>query len=1434
MKFKLFILGLFISININAAQIDQIFSVTQKTDNNSHNIAVSKQVNKLAELPRLAVEVPEIGIHNFTVQKKYTTNEEQVVWLGEGRDHSFASLIQSKYGLSGSIRTKDGIWQIRPTKGGGSQIIKFDKSQYQKTTDVIEPYTDIHKHAGDHIDASPAAFNSTPFQTIQTQAPQGFTESNDIRVLAYYSSDAINDYPNLRDLIELEFADANQAFVNSNINATLTLAGFIEISDYGTENNLYDMLARDDNFARMDEAKEKYDADLVHFFGENLGWVCGIAYYSANSSGWVDPEFGVGATASSCLGSLTFAHEVGHNLGARHDRYVENGGTSDYAYGYVDLENEFQTLMSYRDNCSDNGKSCTEITHFSNPDINYNDQPTGIAITEAEAANNATLLQKTTPLVANYTGVGYPGNFTVSKGTEANKVILNWDSMTGADGYELKRYQLSTACPDYNSLNTIYTTTTELSLTIDSTGDSSQYCYWLRAYKDYPHGARMYSAPTPVEIGYGSSRSIHISDIQPIHITNEQSVVTIDFTTNQSTTVSASIVEANASDWLTAEVSNTSGNQYRLTLTNTSEISASAIVVIEANGTKEYLPVQFSGYTNTAPVINVEETVNIPQAGSVSTSLIVTDDGGADKVILNYYSEDTSFIGNSQISIVNSELRVNLTHSLIGSASVIVTAFDGEMLTRKRVTFNVIRSNYNRPHIPEEVTLYVDGEKAITRRLPGYSIDADELTHTVRASPQNGSLTIDEGKFTYTPTSFSGTDSFVLESQLVANGDDNMPQDVYQTRFNLVPFTQVQLPFQQYIFGNEYARLLLTHRGQIWKWGRHYTSSSEREWITTPTLQLEGKWVSAVYLNGTDSIVLLKADGTLWMSGSEYLYSQQSGLPFFTEPKQIGTDRDWNSLSFNKGTESTWTVLLTKTDGSLWIIGAASELLNGVDQVNQPTQVTGLYHWQESTESVLLDMEGKVWTFSNYLNRELGRDETGSLIAPIELPEKATKVTGDIWRNYAYTKKGIYGWGKSLLLDDNRSDALTPTLLNNEEWKNSSFSTYYFSAVNTEGELFTSGINDSPTLGRGEGAIGKLSKVGEENDWLVSYSHVNDTYAIKADGSIWVAGGYDGAFHYWYILGLAEDEYQKQYFDFTQLPEFPEDTFGELDNDNDGILNFEDIDDDNDCIIDSLDPEPDVADSSDETCLDTDGDGIVNGIDEDDDNDGVVDVLDAFPLDASESVDTDNDGIGNNADTDDDNDGVPDESDAFPLDATESVDTDGDGIGNNADTDDDGDGVSDEEDTFPLDASESVDTDSDGIGNNADTDDDNDGVSDEEDAFPLDAAESIDTDKDGIGNNADTDDDGDGVSDEDDAFPLNATESVDTDGDGIGNNADTDDDGDGVADTEDPFPLDASRSVVPTNNVSESSGGGGSTSVLLVLLAMIAVYRFKLKSNTAN
>ena len=138
-------------------------------------------------------------------------------------------------------------------------------------------------------------------------------------------------------------------------------------------------------------------------------------------------DFGFGITDYRC-GGHTFAHELGHNMGLHHDRYVvEDRGTPGYtsypySFGYVNqrafergapFSSRWQTIMSYRNQCYDAWvfTGCAEILRFSNPDQTYNGDPLGVpgdhvsaSVTGPSDARRA--LNNTRTAVANFRPAG--------------------------------------------------------------------------------------------------------------------------------------------------------------------------------------------------------------------------------------------------------------------------------------------------------------------------------------------------------------------------------------------------------------------------------------------------------------------------------------------------------------------------------------------------------------------------------------------------------------------------------------------------------------------------------------------------------------------------------------------------------------------------------------------------------------------------------------------------------------------------------------------------------------------------------------------------------------------------------------------------------------------------------------------------------------------
>jgi len=133
------------------------------------------------------------------------------------------------------------------------------------------------------------------------------------------------------------------------------------------------------NDGYMDEIhglRNRYAADLVvlQFEGykDSVPKPQGAAFGPAFASVWHKSS------------PYLFAHEVGHLLNLRHDRYqrMKSGFFPGNAFNYGMSHPGFQwrTIMAYPDYCVDkNGRECPVIYRFSNPDQTYKGAPLGVS-----------------------------------------------------------------------------------------------------------------------------------------------------------------------------------------------------------------------------------------------------------------------------------------------------------------------------------------------------------------------------------------------------------------------------------------------------------------------------------------------------------------------------------------------------------------------------------------------------------------------------------------------------------------------------------------------------------------------------------------------------------------------------------------------------------------------------------------------------------------------------------------------------------------------------------------------------------------------------------------------------------------------------------------------------------------------------------------------
>ena len=192
-------------------------------------------------------------------------------------------------------------------------------------------------------------------------------------------------------------ARANLGLENSQIDLRIRLQGVEKIDYESSRSDMSEDLEYITNSEEIAQLRDKWGADLVSFIRPGIAdLTIGVAWILRDENG--HPERGYNVVASnSVTHRSTLLHEIGHNLGAAHDR--ENaaaGGIHPYSHGHrfgaSDGKN-YRTVMAYQPG--------DPINHFSNPNISYLNEPTGIASGEF-AADNARSLNRTGAIVANY------------------------------------------------------------------------------------------------------------------------------------------------------------------------------------------------------------------------------------------------------------------------------------------------------------------------------------------------------------------------------------------------------------------------------------------------------------------------------------------------------------------------------------------------------------------------------------------------------------------------------------------------------------------------------------------------------------------------------------------------------------------------------------------------------------------------------------------------------------------------------------------------------------------------------------------------------------------------------------------------------------------------------------------------------------------------
>ena len=332
------------------------------------------------------------------------------VWRGAVIGGGEATFVIDGDQITGAVRAGTRSFRIQPERDA-HRIVEFDPAERPRGRN-------------DAIAVPTAPLSLSPEVKAPSKPPVADFEKAaaitpvTIKLLIVYTTAAAAQVESLSAAASLAVAYTNTAHSNSETGVQFTLAGIAQIDldessvEMGTV--LSDFQEGNGDYARIQKLRANLGADLVQFWIGTNGSPdnCGLGYLLSDAD-----QPGLNLTSLASFGSSvvttdfggacltdTVAHELGHNLGSEHDRFVVDedvAGPEGYNYGYVDL-GFFRDIMAYDDQCAEVDQSCPTIQYFSNPNISFNGRPTGIDDTTPTAANSARKVGEIAQVVAQF------------------------------------------------------------------------------------------------------------------------------------------------------------------------------------------------------------------------------------------------------------------------------------------------------------------------------------------------------------------------------------------------------------------------------------------------------------------------------------------------------------------------------------------------------------------------------------------------------------------------------------------------------------------------------------------------------------------------------------------------------------------------------------------------------------------------------------------------------------------------------------------------------------------------------------------------------------------------------------------------------------------------------------------------------------------------
>jgi len=397
----------------------------------SYSISPQRNGINISFQPFLTSDVTTSGVTTSSVTQfhvKSGSDDEHYVGTTETTKQTLNVLIRNGEIAVGSIvDEEDGnVYKLWRNEFGDLLVTETHTSEFPDESDPVENEVPIrHLREKDSTSFQERNLQKCPLHVIDVLVPwtaeaeckQSNLESDCTRTTATAQ--------NMQDLIQLAVAETNTAYQNSGVKvndevARLNLVhAYCELSineNFGLEDILDQMIY----ISQIAAKRSQYGADVVASIASH-GQYCGQAYGGPHISSMYSVS-----TISCTTGNFSFGHEIGHNMGAIHDRGTSKACNSlNYNYGFRDPNGGFRSIMAYDcvtwecDKISKSG--CPKVQRFSNNDILYHGKAIGSAV-----ADNAKQHSETFATVSGYYDckTGYPSSSPTGNPSTSPTVTL--------------------------------------------------------------------------------------------------------------------------------------------------------------------------------------------------------------------------------------------------------------------------------------------------------------------------------------------------------------------------------------------------------------------------------------------------------------------------------------------------------------------------------------------------------------------------------------------------------------------------------------------------------------------------------------------------------------------------------------------------------------------------------------------------------------------------------------------------------------------------------------------------------------------------------------------------------------------------------------------------------------------------------------------------